>query len=322
MPDTDPGTLRHRLPDEQRRSDEPPDGLPAVPRRELPSDPWALAPMGPDFDLALEAGLDQLGLAGALAGSAPARRSYEAHARLLRDWGTAINLTAILEPAGIARRHVCDSLSAAPRLAAIVRPGATMLDLGSGGGYPGLPLAAALPLGRVALLDSIGKKSRFLAVAAAAVHATLRAGAVLDHTGATNGQALDEAGSADAALPRIAAICERSEDLAEEPEHRGAWDVVTARAVGSLAEVFELAMPLARVGGVVVAWKREEERDGLRAELREAGWILRATGGGRPEVVVVAAAMLAGHRLVIVPKERPTPAGYPRPAGVRRRRRR
>ena len=61
---------------------------------------------------------------------------------------------------------------------------------------------------------------------------------------------------------------------------------MTARAVGSLAEVVELCMPLTREGGVVVAWKREEERHRLRDELREAGSIIRATGGGRPEVVV------------------------------------
>ena len=75
------------------------------------------------------------------------------------------------------------------------------------------------------------------------------------------------------------------------PMQRAAWDVVTARAVGSLAEVLELALPLTREGGLVVAWKREEERGGLRAELREAGSIIRAAGGGRPEVEVVEAPM-------------------------------
>ena len=129
--------------------------------------------MGDAFEGALEAGLQELGLSAGPAGSARARRSYELHARLLREWGAAINLTAIREPTEIARRHVCDSLSAVHRLARIVRPGAALLDLGSGAGYPGLPLAAALPLGRVALLDSVGKKARFLAVAATAVHEAL-----------------------------------------------------------------------------------------------------------------------------------------------------
>jgi len=292
----------------------------ATPRRELPADALDLAPMGEGFTAALEAGLHELGIADGPAGRPPARQSYELHARLLREWGAAINLTAIREPSQVARRHVCDSLSAVPRLARLVRPGASLLDVGSGAGYPGLPLAAALPLGRVGLLDSVGKKARFLAVAATVVHGAL----VTPGAGELHGEAVGQGGgdgtTAEAPVPLIEAIAERAEDLAEDPEHRGAWDIVTARAVGSLAEVLELAMPLTREGGIVVAWKREEEHGGLRAELRDAGSIIRATGGGRPEVVVVEAAGLPGHRLVIVSKERPTPASYPRPTGVRRRR--
>ncbi|MEA2026272.1 MAG: RsmG family class I SAM-dependent methyltransferase, partial [Chloroflexota bacterium] len=244
-----------------------------------------------------------LGSVDSPAASPRARRSYEAHARLLRDWNAAINLTAIREPVDIALRHICDSLSAVPRLTELTGPGATLLDIGSGGGYPGLPLAAALPLARLGLLDSVGKKARFLDVAGAAVAAILGDG---------------EAEGA----PVIEAIPERAEDLAEEPDQRGAWDIVTARAVGSLAEVIELSLPLTREGGWVVAWKREEERGGLRAELRDAGSIIRATGGGRPEVVSIDASFLPGHRLVVVPKERPTPASYPRPAATRKRRKR
>jgi 16S rRNA (guanine527-N7)-methyltransferase len=274
-------------------------------------DPWVLAPLGEDFEAALADGLQQLGLTAGLAGSARARRSYEAHARLLRDWNAAINLTAIRGPAEVARRHVCDSLSVVPRLTELLAPGAALLDIGSGGGYPGLPLAAALPLARTGLLDSVGKKARFLAVAAAAVRSAL----------ADDADGLRSA-AAETAVPDIEAIAERAEDLAEEPEHRGTWDVVTARAVGSLAEVIELAMPLLRQGGLAVAWKREEERHGLLAELRDAGSIIRATGGGRPEVLSAEAGFLPGHRLVIVPKERPTPASYPRPAGSRRGRHR
>ena len=165
----------------------------------------------------------------------------------------------------------------------------------------------------------VGKKARFLAVAATAVHDALVVVAA-----AVPRSEIAAMGGAEAVsvIPVIEAVAERAEDLAEDPDHRGAWDVVTARAVGSLAEVLELAMPLTREGGWVVAWKREEEQGGLRAELRDAGSIIRATGGGRPEIVVVPAPSLAGHRLVIVPKERPTPASYPRPAGVRRRRER
>jgi 16S rRNA (guanine527-N7)-methyltransferase len=258
--------------------------------------------MGEVFEAALEAGLTELGLLETRAASDVARRSYEAHARLLRDWNAAINLTAIRDPEMTARRHVCDSLSAVPHLAEIVKPGMRLLDIGSGGGYPGLPLAAALPLARVDLLDSVRKKARFLGVAGAAVAAVLA-----------------DVDEGVAAAPTIEAIAERAEDVAEEEGGREAWDIVTSRAVGSLAEVLELSLPLTRVGGTVVAWKREEE-GGLRAELQRAGSIIRAAGGGRPRVVPVEATALDDHRLVIVTKQRPTPITYPRPVGVRRKR--
>jgi 16S rRNA (guanine527-N7)-methyltransferase len=278
---------------------------PAAPRRELPTDPEILAPMGEAFERALESGLTELGLLDSRAASPVARHAYEAHARLLREWNTAINLTAIRDPEGTALRHVADSLSAVPHLEPLVRPGMSLLDIGSGGGYPGLPLAAALPLGGVSLLDSVGKKARFLAVAGEAVAAILAAA---------------EADPEEAV--QIEAISERAETVAAIEEVREAWDVVVSRAVGSLAEVLELSLPLARIGGTVVVWKREEEGGGLRAELQGAGSVIRAAGGGRPRVVPIEAPSLPGHRLVLVAKERATPAAYPRPAGVRRRKRR
>jgi 16S rRNA (guanine527-N7)-methyltransferase len=241
-------------------------------------------------------------LLGGPADSDAARRSYEAHARLLAAWGAAMNLTAIREPAAVARRHVCDSLSAVPRLLDRLTEASTLLDLGSGAGYPGLPLAAALPLARVALVESVAKKARFLTAAGAAVEAILAEGA--------QGPA-----------PTVEVLADRAEDLAEVGQERAGWDVVTARAVGSLAEVAELGLPLLREGGWLVAWKRESATGGLRAELRDAGPILRLAGGGRPQVESVRAPSLADHRLVFVRKERPTPQGYPRPARLRPRRR-
>lgn len=270
-------------------------------RQELPTSLAGLPSLGEPFEAALDAGLEELGLRGGPADARPARRSYEAHARLLASWGASINLTAIREPAAVALRHVCDSLSAVTHLSARLAGDRGLLDLGSGAGYPGLPLAAALSLERVALVESVAKKARFLAVAAAIVS-----------------EALDETTSG--AGPVIETLAERAEDLAEDPGHRGGWGVVTARAVGTLAEVAELSFPLLREGGWLVAWKREPSVGALSAELRDAGPILRRVGGGRPEVAHIAAASLAGHRLVLVRKERPTPAGYPRPAGARRRR--
>ena len=278
---------------------------PAAARRELPTDPGTLEPMGEAFEAALEVGLAELDLLETQAASALARRTYEAHARLLREWNRAINLTAIRDSEGTALRHVCDSLSAVPVLQELVKPGVSLLDVGSGGGYPGLPLAAALPLGGVSLLDSVGKKARFLDVAGEAVAAILAEAAV------------DPEESV-----QIEAIGERAEAIARIDEVREAWDIVVSRAVGSLAEVLELSLPLTRIGGVVVFWKREEDGGGLRTELQSAGSIIRAAGGGRPRVLPVEAPSLVDHRLVVVAKERKTPAAYPRPAGVRRRKKR
>ena len=102
------------------------------------------------------------------------------------------------------------------------------LDLGSGGGYPGLPLALALPAERALLVDSIAKKAAFLEVAVAA------------------------AGVAG----RVEIAAARAESLAADRRHRERWPAVTVRAVASLAELVELAFPLLAPGGVLVAWKR------------------------------------------------------------------
>jgi 16S rRNA (guanine527-N7)-methyltransferase len=122
--------------------------------------------------------------------------------------------------------------------------------------------------------------------------------------------------------PTLTALAERAEDLADDPAQRAGWDIVVARAVGSLAEVLELGLPLLRVGGHVVAWKSEAVAAGLRGEINAAWRIGQDAGGGRP---IVAApdrdgmAGLADHRLVVVRKVRPTPERYPRPPAERRR---
>jgi 16S rRNA (guanine527-N7)-methyltransferase len=154
-----------------------------------------------------------------------------------------------------------------------------------------LPLAVALPARRAALVDSIGKKAAFLRVAAAIARD----------------------------LVAIEVLAERAEDLADEADQREAWDIVTVRAVGQIAEVAELGLPLVKVGGHVVAWKSA----GVESELAGSSRIIRSVGGDRARVVDLPAAGkvgLAGHCLVVIEKIRPTPDGYPRAPGERRRR--
>ncbi|MFT3864808.1 MAG: 16S rRNA (guanine(527)-N(7))-methyltransferase RsmG [Solirubrobacterales bacterium] len=181
--------------------------------------------------------------------------------------------------------HVEDSLTGleVPELRAAGR----IADLGAGAGFPGLVLAVALPEAHVDLIDSIGRKTAFIAVAVEA-----------------------------ARIPNARAITARAEDLARA-EARDSYDVVTARAVGRLSTLAELASPLLREGGILVAWKgrRDEEEE---ARLARASESLAMT----PERILD-----VGHRagsehrhLHVIRKSAPTPPNLPRKPGLAKKR--
>ena len=256
----------------------------------------------------LDTGLREIGLELSQA----QRAAIEAHVQLLLAWNEHINLSGLRTATDIARGHVLDALVAVRALRALAgaRGDLTLLDIGSGGGFPGLPLAIVLPARRAALVDSIAKKAAFLEAAAAVVSDALSA--------APQPQPQPQ--------PEIVALAERAEDLADEPDQRAGWNLVVARAVGTVAEVAELGLPLARRGGYVVTWKRASDaaaRTALNAEIADARRIVQATGGAGVRIVNLAAAPkigLEGNCLVIMRKVRPTPDRYPRAAGERRRR--
>ncbi len=216
---------------------------------------------------------------------ATARTAIDGHVRLLLAWNLAINLTAIDEPVQAALAHVVDSLTALPLLRD--RGVDWFVDLGSGGGFPGLPLAVALPATGALLVESIGKKARFLDTAIDAVG--LR-------------------GTTDVFT------C-RAETLAADPRHRERWPAVTVRAVGGLADLVELGFPLLEPGGILVAWKRGP----LQAEVDAARRAISALGGGTVESAEAGAAVLPGHRLVVVTKRGRTNSSFPRDPAARRR---
>jgi len=246
-------------------------------RAPLPTRVDELPPLPAKYHRALDRGLAELDLS--LGESA--REALAAQARLLIAWNAAINLTSITDPALVAVRHVIDSLSAVPVMVAR-GAGLRICDIGSGGGYPGLALAAALPDAQVVLVESIGKKARFLEAAVAAASLSERVTVVA---------ARAEAVAADVRLGRV------------DP-----FDVVTARAVGDLADLVELAFPLLRAGGALVAWKRGD----IAAEVAVAARAIEALGGGRRSGHPVPVSGLEGHVLVVVEKRRATPEGFPR----------
>jgi len=205
---------------------------------------------------------------------------------LLIERNTDVNLTAITEPADIARKHFADSFSA---LAVRRWTGRErLIDVGSGAGFPGLALGIALPGLRVTCVESVGKKARFLEE----VTTTLD-------------------------LEGVEIRNERAESLVTERRDR--YDVATARAVGSLGAVIEYLLPFLRVGGEAIAWKGR-----LDAEVEGGRKACAAIGGEIVAIKSTAdlglGDILPGRSLVVVRKVRPTPPRFPRtPVDAKRR---
>lgn len=200
--------------------------------------------------------------------------------RLLLEENRRVNLTAIRDPEEAWRRHILDGLSLVGPLVSFAsddRP-LRVADLGSGGGVPGLVLACVLPGVEFTLIEATGKKARFLEQAAAAL-----------------------------GVGNVSVVAERAETIGRAAAHRGRFDVVLARAVGPLRVLLELAMPLLRDGGVLLAVKGARASEEVAAS-RKALHALHA--------VVTSMRRTETGTIVVVEKSRPTPKKYPRSPGV------
>jgi 16S rRNA (guanine527-N7)-methyltransferase len=196
---------------------------------------------------------------------------------LLLSANVQFNLTRVTDPAEVETRLFADSLALLP----LLPEGATrLLDIGSGGGVPGLALAIARPHLGVDLLDATGKKARFLAETA--------------H---------------DLGLAHVRAIQGRAEELARDPAHREAYDVVTARAVARLVTLAELALPFVRRGGVALLPKGSAATE----ELAEARYAIGMLGGHARRL---APTPFEGTTIVILDKLKRTAEQFPRRTGV------
>jgi len=210
----------------------------------------------------------------------------------LREGNRRVNLTRITEPADIETRHFLDSLTAAMPLLDQLRAHAPLrlVDVGSGGGMPGLPLKIAFPHLRVTLVESIGKKAAFL-------RATVQALGLRD----------------------VEVVAERAETVAREPEHRDAYDWATARAVGSLPVVVELCAPFLAPGGLLVA-QRSGDLDTQLTQAAPAFKALRLWSRVPIWLDLPGLGADGGRRgLIVGEKYAPTPALYPRRPGIPRK---
>lgn len=204
---------------------------------------------------------------------------YEANARM--------NLTAIREPAEAWSRHVLDSLTLLPWVGAmrerVAEAGreASLIDVGSGGGLPGLVIACVQPDLPITLVEATGKKARFLSQAAATL-----------------------------GLDRVEVLAERAEVVGRDPAHRERHDLVTSRAVGPLQILAEYLVPLACETGTILAIKGAKAEAEI-ADARQALYRLHA------EVVEVVPTSTG--RVVVMGKKRPVPKAYPRATGEPKR---
>lgn len=204
----------------------------------------------------------------------------------LLDANHRVNLTAIKEPDVAWRRLITDSLTLLPGLEDLPA-GARVIDIGTGGGLPGMPLAIARPDLAFTLLDATGKKTAFLTDCVASL-----------------------------GLKNVSVIQDRAEKLGHDPGHRQQYDLATIRAVGKVAEIAEYAMPLVKVGGRMLAMKGTQ----AERELAEAGDALSILGAGDLALIDGYPEGFESELVIIsVVKDRPTPKAYPREPGTPRK---
>ncbi len=213
---------------------------------------------------------------------------FQTYYRLLATSARRAALTSLATYEEVQQRHFVESLAllAALRHAGVLEAGASvrMLDVGTGAGLPGLPMKLAQPELSLTLLEATAKKAAFLA------------------------QVIRELDLAD-----VEVVTARAEGEAHQPHRREAYDLVVARAVAPLPVLLELALPFLRLGGHLAAPKGS----GAQREVAASGRALALLGG---EIVAADAMPVPGAHftstLVLVRKAAPTPAAYPRRAGV------
>lgn len=234
----------------------------------MPTQPSPLAPLAAAHGIELDA---------------LALERFAAYLAFLAEQNKRQNLTAITEPEEAARKHFLDSLLLLPWLEPA--PGSSLLDVGAGAGFPGVPVAIARPDMPVTLLESNGKKARFLRELVGIL-----------------------------TMSNIDVICARAEDAARNPALREAFDVVAARGVASLPVLCELCLPFAKAGGRFAAMKGNPAA--AREELYAAKGAARLLGGGGSAVLGPGVPLDYGERCcVVIEKITQTPAKYPRSYG-------
>jgi 16S rRNA (guanine527-N7)-methyltransferase len=214
--------------------------------------------------------------------SPPQLDDFHAFEDLLLDWNGKFNLTSIIDPAEIHVKHFLDSLTV---MRIIQNNGdLSLIDIGTGAGFPGIPLKIMLPGISLTLVESSQKKAEFCKVVVKALQ-----------------------------LTNTSVIAARAEDLGKDSLYREKYDWAIARAVAELSVLAEYLLPFVKIGGKALAMKGANTDD----EIQKAGHALSILGGELSEIVDLNLPNESGQRTLIVMKKiASTPTVYPRRAGM------
>jgi 16S rRNA (guanine527-N7)-methyltransferase len=208
--------------------------------------------------------------------------AYTLYARELAVWNERFSLTSIRDPTEVRQKHFLDSLSCV--LALRGRPLGRVVDVGTGAGFPGLPLKVLFPEMKLTLVESVEKKTRFLSHIVRELK-----------------------------LDGVEIVIGRAERMGQDTVHRERYDWALARAVASLPVLMEYLLPLVKLGGRALVQKGESAGQ----ELEEAGQAIEVLGGRLEMLIPVEIPGIEEQRhLVVIEKVAPTPQKYPRREGI------
>lgn len=208
--------------------------------------------------------------------------AFECYERELLIWNARINLTAIRDAESIRAKHFLDSLSC--MLAFRDNPPNKMIDIGTGAGFPGIPLKIIMPSMRLVLVESVGKKADFCRHMVKTLE-----------------------------LERVEVLQSRAEELGQMKEHREQYDWAVARAVANLPTLMEYLLPLVRIGGATLAQKGENGP----SEAHASEQVAKLLGGRFRQLHQLALPGIADERyLIVIDKVAATPPKYPRRVGI------
>lgn len=207
-------------------------------------------------------------------------QKFYKYMELLLEWNEKINLTAIVEPRDVILKHFVDSLTICKEL----QKNKTLADIGTGAGFPGIPVKILRPDLDITLIDSLNKRVNFLTMVIEALK-----------------------------LEKIIALHGRIEDFGKNKKYREKFDYVTSRAVANLSTLSEYMIPLIKIGGKCICMKGSK----IDEELKNAEKAVKTLGGKIEKVdTFLLPDTDMGRNIILIKKEKATPNKYPRKAGT------